>query len=207
MANKVITISREFGTGARTIGVKLAEEVGFAYYDRSIIQLAAEKSGLSPDFIAKNEEKASNNFLFNVATSAYISSGINLQYTVPVNDKAFIAQSEVIREIAEKGDCVIIGRCANYVLNDHPNIMKVFVRADKADRIERCVNEYGYDPKTVEAELNKIDKGRSSYYKYYTGSAWKDMDNYDFCINSSKGDIDSNVKALADLAKIAFRMG
>lgn len=126
---------------------------------------------------------------------------------MPVNDKAFIAQSEVIREIAEKGDCVIIGRCANYVLNDHPNIMKVFVRADKADRIERCVNEYGYDPKTVEAELNKIDKGRSSYYKYYTGSAWKDMDNYDFCINSSKGDIDSNVKALADLAKIAFRMG
>lgn len=207
MANKVITISREFGTGARTIGQKLAEELGFAYYDRAIIQLAAEKSGLSPDFIAKNEEKASNNFLFNVATSAYISSGINLQYTVPVNDKAFIAQSEVIREIAEKGDCVIIGRCANYVLNDHPNIMKVFVRADKADRIERCVNEYGYDPKTVEAELNKIDKGRSSYYKYYTGSAWKDMDNYDFCINSSKGDIDSNVKALADLAKIAFRMG
>ena len=207
MANKVITISREFGTGARTIGQKLAEELGFAYYDRAIIQLAAEKSGLSPDFIAKNEEKASNNFLFNVATSAYISSGINLQYTVPVNDKAFIVQSEVIREIAEKGDCVIIGRCANYVLNDHPNIMKVFVRADKADRIERCVNEYGYDPKTVEAELNKIDKGRSSYYKYYTGSAWKDMDNYDFCINSSKGDIDSNVKALADLAKIAFRMG
>jgi len=207
MANKVITISREFGTGARTIGQKLAEELGFAYYDRAIIQLAAEKSGLSPDFIAKNEEKASNNFLFNVATSAYISSGINLQYTVPVNDKAFIAQSDVIREIAEKGDCVIIGRCANYVLNDHPNIMKVFVRADKADRIERCVNEYGYDPKTVEAELNKIDKGRASYYKYYTGSTWKDMDNYDVCINSSRGDIDSTVKALADLAKIAFSMG
>ncbi len=204
MANKVITISREFGTGARTIGQKLAEELGFAYYDRAIIQMAADKSGLSPDFIAKNEEKANNNFLFNIATSAYISSGINLQYTVPVNDRAFIAQSEVIRDIAAQGNCVIIGRCANYVLNDHPNIMRVFVRAEKADRIKRCIEEYGYDPETVEAELNKIDKGRASYYKYYTGSAWKDMDNYDVCINSSKGDINLSVKALADLAKIAF---
>jgi len=206
MANKVITISREFGTGARTIGQKLAEELGFAYYDRAIIQLAADKSGLSPDFIEKNEEKANNNFLFNIATSAYISSGINLQYTVPVNDKAFIAQSDVIRDIAAKGNCVIVGRCANYVLNDHPNLLRVFVRAEKSDRIERCINEYGYDPKTVEAELNKIDKGRSSYYKYYTGSAWKDMDNYDICINTSLSDIDLSVKTLADFAKSIFKL-
>lgn len=206
MANKVITISREFGTGARTIGQKLAEELGFAYYDRAIIQLAADKSGLSPDFIEKNEEKANNNFLFNIATSAYISSGINLQYTVPVNDKAFIAQSDVIRDIAAKGNCVIVGRCANYVLNDHPNLLRVFVRAEKSDRIERCINEYGYDPKTVEAELNKIDKGRSSYYKYYTGSAWKDMDNYDICINTSLSDIDLSVKTLADFAKNIFKL-
>jgi len=206
MANKVITISREFGTGARTIGQKLAEELGFAYYDRAIIQLAAEKSGLSPDFIAKNEEKANNSFLFNIATSAYISSGINLQYTVPVNDRAFIAQSDVIREVAAQGNCVIIGRCANYVLNEHPDVMRVFVRAEKADRIARCVNEYGYDPKTVEAELNKIDKGRASYYKFYTGSSWKDMDNYDVCINTSKGTIEQSVKALSDLAKIIFNL-
>ena len=204
MANKVITISREFGTGARTIGQKLAEELGFAYYDRAIIQLAADKSGLSPDFIEKNEEKASNNFLFNIATSAYIASGINLQYTVPVNDKAFIAQSDVIRDIAAKDNCVIVGRCANYVLSDHPDLIRVFVRANKDDRIERCINEYGYDPKTVEAELNKIDKGRSSYYKYYTGSSWKDMDNYDICINSSKGGIDLSVRTLADLSKEVF---
>lgn len=206
MANKVITISREFGTGARTIGQKLAEKLGFAYYDRAIIQLAADKSGLSPDFIEKNEEKANNNFLFNIATSAYISSGINLQYTVPVNDKAFIAQSDVIRELAAKGNCVIVGRCANYVLNDHPDLLRVFVRAEKADRIERCINEYGYDPKTVESELNKIDKGRSSYYKYYTGSAWKDMDNYDICINTSLSDIDLSVKTLEDFAKNIFKL-
>ena len=204
MAHKVITISREFGTGARTIGQKLAAELGFAYYDRAIIQMAAEKSGLSPDFIEKNEEKANNSFLFNIATSAYIASGINLQYTMPVNDRAFIAQSEVIREVAAKSDCVIVGRCANYVLNDHPAIMRVFVRAEKPDRIARCINEYGYNPKNAESELVKIDKGRANYYKYYTGSAWKNMDNYDFCINTSKIDIDLAVKALADFARITF---
>ncbi len=204
MAYRVITISREFGTGARTIGQKLAEELGYAYYDRAIIQMAADKSGLSPDFIAKNEEKANNTFLFNIATSAYISSGINLQYTVPVNDRAFLAQSEVIREVASKGNCVIIGRCANYVLNDHPNILKVFVHAAKKDRIARCVKEYGYDPKTVEAELAKIDKGRASYYKYYTGAAWKDMDNYDLCINTSKTDVDKAVKLLAAYVQNSF---
>lgn len=205
MAYKVITISREFGTGARTIGQKLAAKLGFAYYDRAIIQMAAEKSGLSPDFIEKNEEKANNSFLFNIATSAYISSGINLQYTVPVNDRAFIAQSDVVREVAAKGDCVIVGRCANYVLNDHPNIMRVFVRANKEDRLARCINEYGYDPKTAESELNKIDKGRANYYKYYTGENWKNMENYDFCINTSKTvDLDLAVDALADFAKITF---
>ena len=204
MAHKVITISREFGTGARTIGQKLAAELGYAYYDRAIIQMAADKSGLSPDFIEKNEEKSTNSFLFNIATSAYISSGMNLQYTVPVNDKAFLAQSEVIRELAEKGDCVIVGRCANYILSEHPDLLRVFVRADKPDRIERIINEYGYNAKNAESELSKIDKGRANYYKYYTGSAWKSMDNYDLCINTSKLDIDQAVKLLADVARLSF---
>ncbi len=204
MAHKVITISREFGTGARTIGQKLAAKLGYAYYDRAIIQMAADKSGLSPDFIEKNEEKSTNSFLFNIATSAYISSGMNLQYTVPVNDKAFLAQSEVIRELAEKGDCVIVGRCANYILSEHPDLLRVFVRADKPDRIERIINEYGYNAKNAESELSKIDKGRANYYKYYTGSAWKSMDNYDLCINTSKLDIDQAVKLLADVARLSF---
>lgn len=204
MAHKVITISREFGTGARTIGQKLAEELGFAYYDRAIIQLAADKSGLSPDFIERNEEKANSSFLFNIANSAYISSGLNLQYTVPVNDRAYMAQSDVIREVAEKGDCVIVGRCADYVLHDHPRIMRVFIRGEKEDRLARCINEYGYDPNTAEAELSKIDKGRANYYKYYTGANWKNMDNYDVCINTSRASLDMTVKALADLARIAF---
>ena len=204
MAHNVITISREFGTGARTIGQKLASELGYAYYDRAIIQMAADKSGLSPDFIEKNEEKSTNSFLFNIATSAYISSGMNLQYTVPVNDKAFLAQSEVIRELAEKGNCVIVGRCANYILAEHPNLIRVFVRADKPDRIKRIVEEYGYTGKSAEAELNKIDKGRANYYKYYTGSTWKSMDNYDLCINTSRMDLAHAVELLKDVARLTF---
>ncbi len=205
MSHKVITISREFGTGARTIAQKLALELGFAYYDRAIIQMAAEKSGLSPNFIEKNEEKANNSFLFNIATSAYISSGINLQYTVPVNDRAYIAQSEVIRELVEKENCVIVGRCANYVLADHDKVMRVFVRADKKDRIRRCVEEYGFDANKIEAELTKIDKGRASYYKFYTGDAWKNMDNYDICINTSRIEIDDAVRMLLDYARISLK--
>ena len=204
MAHRVITISREFGTGARTIGQKLAAELGYAYYDRAIIQMAADKSGLSPDFIEKNEEKSTNSFLFNIATSAYISSGMNLQYTVPVNDKAFLAQSEVIRELAEKGDCVIVGRCANYILSEHPELLRVFVRADKPDRIRRIVEDYGYAAKTAESELNKIDKGRANYYKYYTGATWKSMDNYDLCINTSRMDLDKAVELLKNVAKLTF---
>ncbi len=204
MAHKVITISREFGTGARTIGQKLAAELGYAYFDRAIIQMAADKSGLSPEFIEKNEEKTTNSFLFNIANSAYISSGMNLQYTTPVNDKAFLAQSEVIRELAEKGNCVIVGRCANYILSEHPELLRVFVRADKEDRIRRIVEEYGYAAKTAESELNKIDKGRANYYKYYTGSAWKNMDNYDLCISTSKLDVAHAVALLRDVAKLTF---
>ena len=147
MAYSIITISREFGTGARLIGKELATLLGYQYYDRAIIQMAAEKSGLSPEFIERNEEKVTNSFLFNLSTSVYATSGINFQYTMPVNDKAFIAQSEVIREIAKTGNSVVVGRCANYVLQSHPKLLRVFLYGNKEDRLNRVINEYGYDPK------------------------------------------------------------
>lgn len=134
MAYSIITISREFGTGARLIGKELAANLGYNYYDRAIIQMAADKSGLSPEFIERNEEKTTNSFLFNLSTSAYVTSGINLQYTMPVNDKAFIAQSEVIKEIAKSGNSIIVGRIADYVLQGHPKLLRVFLYGDKEDR-------------------------------------------------------------------------
>ena len=204
MAYSIITISREFGTGARLIGRQLAEMLGYDYYDRALIEMSAEKSGLSEEFIERTEEKASNSFLYNLATAAYISSDMGMQYSVPVNDRAFMVQSHVIREIAQKGNSVIVGRCADYILKDHPKLLRVFIYADKADRINRIINEYGNSPKTAESTLNKIDKGRANYHKFYTGTAWKSLDNYDICINTSTTGIKGAVMAIKAAAEEKF---
>ena len=188
MAYSIITISREFGTGARLIGREVAALLNYGYYDRALIEMAAERTGLSEEFIERTEEKASNSFLFNLATAAYLASDVTAEYTVPVNDQAFMIQSDVIRDIARTGNGVIVGRCADYVLRE----------------INRIVNEYGQDPKNAESALNKIDKGRANYHKFYTGTNWRSMDNYDLCINTSRTGIQGAVMAIKACAEEKF---
>lgn len=204
MAYSIITISREFGTGARLIGRELAAMLGYGYYDRALIEMAAEKSGLSEEFIERTEEKASNSFLYNLATAAYITSDLGMQYTVPVNDRAFMVQSDVIRDIAKSGNGIIVGRCADFILKDHPRLLRVFIFANKEDRINRIVNEYGQDAKNAESVLNKIDKGRANYHKFYTGTPWKALENYDICINTSAIGIQGAVLAIKAAAEEKF---
>ena len=204
MAYSIITISREFGTGARLIGREVAALLNYGYYDRALIEMAAERSGLSEEFIERTEEKASNSFLFNLATAAYLASDITAEYTVPVNDRAFMVQSDVIRDIARSGNGVIVGRCADYVLKDHPKLLRVFIYANKEDRINRIINEYGQDLKNAESALNKIDKGRANYHKFYTGTNWRSMDNYDLCINTSNTGIQGAVMAIKACAEEKF---
>ena len=206
MAYSVITISREFGTGARVIGQELATLLGYNYYDRAIIHMAAEKSGLSPEFIERTEEKSNTSFFFNLATaSAYTSSGLNLQYTMPVNDRAFIAESEVIMDIAKSGNSVIVGRAADYVLASHPKLLRVFLYGDKEDRIKRIVDDYGFDPEKAESDLTKIDKGRANYHKFYTGAPWKDLTAYDICLSTTKTGIDGAIQSLKSLADVCLK--
>ena len=204
MAFSIITISREFGTGARLIGREVAALLNYGYYDRALIEIAAEKSGLSEEFIERTEEKASNSFLFNLATAAYLASDVTAEYTVPANDQAFMVQSDVIRDIARSSNGVIVGRCADYVLKDHPKLLRVFIFANKEDRINRIVNEYGQDPKNAESVLAKIDKGRANYHKFYTGTNWRSMDNYDLCINTSHTGIQGAVMAIKACAEEKF---
>ena len=204
MAYSIITISREFGTGARVIGRELAAMLGYGYYDRALIELAAEKSGLSEEFIERTEEKASNSFLYNLATAAYIASDITAQYTMPVNDRAFMVQSDIIQDIARSGNGVIVGRCADYVLKDHPSLLRVFIFANKQDRVNRIVNEYGQDAKNAESVLSKIDKGRANYHKFYTGQNWRAMENYDLCINTSVVGIQGAVLAIKAASEEKF---
>ncbi|MDR0819146.1 MAG: cytidylate kinase-like family protein [Oscillospiraceae bacterium] len=203
MSYSVIALSREFGSGGRIIGKELADRLGFRYYDRAIIQMAAEKSGLSPEYIERSEDDKPSFFsnLANLSTSAYVNSGMNLQYSLPVNDRAYLAQSEVIREVARFGDCVIVGRCAGYILKGDPRLLRALVYGDKEDRLSRIISVYGYEAAKAEAELSKIDKGRSYYHKFYTGIPRFDLSQYDVCINTSATDIDGAVDVLETIIK------
>jgi cytidylate kinase len=201
MSYSVIALNREFGSGGRIIGKELADKLGFKYMDRSIIQMAAEKSGLSPEFIERSEDDKPSflSNLANLSTSAYVNAGMNLQYSLPVNDRAYLAQSEVIRDVARQGKCVIVGRCSGYILKGDPRLLRVLVYAERADRLNRIISVYGYDAVTADAELSKIDKGRAYYHKFYTGVPRFELSQYDLCINTSATDIDGAVNVLQSI--------
>ena len=181
----IITISREFGSGGRLIGEKLAARLGIEYYDKNIIHMAAERSGLSYKFIEQNEENMSNSLLFTLpAATSYTSFRTTTYYDTPVNDKTFLAQTEVIRELS-KNSCIIVGRCADYILRDDPALIKIFITGDFEERVHRAVNKYQFPSEAAEEKIKKIDKSRANYYKYYTGQPWGSIHNYDLIINSS----------------------
>ncbi len=183
MDKYIITISREFGCGGRLIGEKLAARLGIEFYDKSIIQLAAEKSGLSYKFIEQNEEHVTSSLLFNISAASSFSQAMTY-FDTPVNDKTFFAQAEVIRELS-KNSCVIVGRCADYILREDPALVRLFITAKHDDRVRRSVEEYNYPSATAAEKIKKIDKNRANYYKYYTGQSWGNLHNFDLVINTS----------------------
>lgn len=181
----IITIGRQYGSGGRAIGKKLAEVLGFTFYNREIIELAAKKSGMSEEAFEKVDETAASSLLYSIATGAYMFGNyVSPQVDLPLNDKLFIIQSEIIKNIASKESCVIVGRCADYILKDRKDVINVFIHADKESRKSRAINEYNIDPNKVEGYLNKIDKKRSTYYNYYTGEKWGSSKNYHLCLDS-----------------------
>ncbi|HHU05842.1 MAG TPA: cytidylate kinase-like family protein [Clostridiales bacterium] len=199
MKKTVITISREYGSGGRTVGILLAEELGINCYDRAVIEKAAEKSGMSPEFIENVEEKAASSFFFNLSQATYSSFTPVLTYDVHPTDKAFFAQAEVIREIASHGSAVIVGRCADYILRDEPDAIHVFLHGDREDRLRRIISEYGIPEQEAREQIKQIDKGRANYYKSYTGGTWGDSRRYDMCINTSRTGISGAVAAIKAL--------
>ena len=207
MEHLVITVNREYGSGGRLVGEKLALELGFLYYDKKIITLASEKSGLSKDFIERSEERATSSFLYNLstnftfATNMYSMPNVYSQYDMPINNKAYYAQASVIQEIAGKHSSVIVGRCANYVLRDRPNCVRLFIYADMEDKIKRSVEVYKVDPNKAEEIIVKTDKGRANYYRHHTGEIWGNMRDFDLCINTSSCGIDGAVRTIKDFLK------
>lgn len=184
MQHTIITISRQHGSGGREIGKKVAEQLGIPFYDREIIELAAQSSNIDISFFENSEMKDAGSLLYDLSAGAH--------FTLPITDQVFLHQFQTIRDLAAKGDCVIVGRCADAILADHPHILRVFVYADSDARRERVVSCY-HEPAD---DLEKLEKKRASYYQHYTGKRFGDAQNYDMSLNSGSLGLDECVKTI-----------
>ena len=164
----VITISRQYGSGGRFIGRKLAEALGIPFYDKELITMAAEESGMSKELFEKADEKAGSSLLYTLSMNSYLLHGMAGVPDLPLNDKVFLIQSEMIRKVADKGPCVIVGRCADYVLREKENCLNVYIYSDLDDRVARATTYYGLSPERAREQMQKMDKKRASYYNFYT---------------------------------------
>ncbi|MBR5315618.1 MAG: cytidylate kinase-like family protein [Firmicutes bacterium] len=181
---KLVTISREYGSGGRIIGKLVAEKLGIPFYDEEIIDLAVEKSGLSREIVESAELRAKNSFSYSLSSALNFGESI-MNDTVSMNEKLFIAQYDVIHQIAEEGEGVIIGCCADYVLKDLPGVTNVFVYGELEDRIKRSIEVYGVEEKKAADVVKSYDKARTHYYNYHTTQKWGHFSNYNLAINSS----------------------
>ena len=192
MKNRVITISREFGSGGRTIGKKVAEKLGIPCYDAEIIQEMAKKTGFAPDYVKEAGEYAPGSFL---------SAAFSNRMFGPTNeDLLWKLQYRIIRELAEKEPCVIVGRCADFILQDRTDCLKVFVHADMKFRADRIVRVYGEREKSPEARLKEKDKRRAAYYRFYTDMKWGNAANYHVALDSGVIGIEKCAKVIESLA-------
>ncbi|WP_321368844.1 cytidylate kinase family protein [uncultured Draconibacterium sp.] len=196
-SNLVITISREYGSGGHEIGKRLAEKVGIAFYDKSLIDITAKESGFTADFISKNEQKLAHSLLFELYEQNY--AYVNEKQ--PPLDTLFLVQSKIIREIAAKEPCVIVGRCANFVLKENQNCFNLFIHADKKFRKNRITNYYGVHASVTDHELEITDRERANYCMHFTGKNWRDAANYDLTIDSSLIDITTIVDTIVTAIK------
>lgn len=207
MENYVITIGREFGSGGLDIGKMLSEKLGIKCYDKELLQMAAKESGLCEEIFQNHDEKPTNSFLYSLVMDTYSVSGYTASsyLDMPLNHKVFLAQFDTIKNLAEKESCIIVGRCADYALADHPNCLNVFIHADKEFKIKHLMDGFGWTAEKAKDMINKTDKKRASYYNYYSSKKWGDAKSYHLTLDSSKlgleGCVDMIIKYL-DIKKM-----
>ena len=191
MRKVVITIGREFGSGGREIGLKLSEKLEIPFYDKKLILHTAEKTNIEESIIEKHDEQHS--------FPVFSSSNIFDIYQMPMSDRIYIAQADVIRDIASQGSCIIVGRCADFILDEDPDVFKVFITAPMHDKIERKrpILE-GKSDNEIRSHISKIDKKRAKYYTYYTDRTWGCAATYNLCVDSSILGIDGTVELIAN---------
>lgn len=202
MDKKIITISRQCGSGGHTIGQEVAKRLGISFYDKKIVEVVAKRSGLSEGFIAEQGEYHSHSLLYTIATNVVAGYNAFHKESMPLSDQIEIFQTELIKELAEKESCVIVGRGADYILKDRPDCFHVFIHGNVEDRKNRVVSEHGIAEDEAEAMVLRRDRKRAQHYKHYTDRNWGMADNYNLCLDSShfglKSCIDFILKAVLE---------
>lgn len=199
----VITIGRQYGSAGLEIGKKLAEELGVQIYDKEMLKRAAKESGICEEIFETHDEKPTSSFLYSLVMDTYSLGYSSTGYAdMPINHKVFIAQFDTIKRIASEGPCVLVGRCADYALEDRKDVINIFIYADMEHRIRRIARKYDLTDAKAKDTIQKTDKKRAGYYNYYTNKEWGDAKGYDLCLNSAKLGIDGTVNAILEYLKI-----
>jgi len=208
MANKIYTIGREFGSGGREVGEKLAQKLGIKLYDKELLQQAAKDSGFCEEIFENHDEKPTNSFLYSLVMDTYSVSGYSAApfLDMPLNHKVFLAQFETIKKIAEKESCVIVGRCADYALSDNPDCINVFIHADMDIRIKNVSKNLNITENKARDIINKTDKQRASYYNYYTSKKWGDSKSYNLSLDAGKLGTDNCVEMILKFRELMDAM-
>lgn len=196
-SNLIITIGRQYGSAGYEIGKKLASDLGVKLYDKEMLKRAAKETGLCEELFETHDEKPTNSFLYSLVMDTYslgFSSGTYAD--MPINHKVFLAQFDTIKKIAEEESCVMVGRCADYALEDYENVINIFIYADLDRRIRRVAREFDISDAKAKDIIVKNDKKRAGYYNYYTNKEWGEAKCYDLCINSAKLGVDGAVELI-----------
>ena len=182
----VITIGRQYGSGGREVGRRLATRLEIPYYDKEILSEASKDSGICEELFENHDEKPTRSFLYSLVTGVQTHGNPSTMYMdMPLNHRIFLAQFDTIRRLAGQGPCVVVGRCADYVLRDEKNVVNVFLKADMEHRMERAI-ERGAEPSRAQEIVKRQDKERASYYNYYATTTWGDVNNYDLCLDTGR---------------------
>lgn len=201
--NTIITIGREFGSAGREIGYKIAKDFGIKLYDKEMLNRAAKESGICEELFEAHDEKPTNSFLYSLVMDTYSLGYSSGGYTdMPINHKVFLAQFDAIKKIASESPCILVGRCADYALEEFDNVLTVFIHAKMEARIRRIARIYNLTDAKAKEMIQKTDKQRSSYYNYYTNKKWSDAESYDICLDSSVLGIDGTAEAIKHLVAI-----
>lgn len=186
----VVTVSRQYGSGGRYVAKMLAKELGVPIYDKQIIEMTAQNFGFSKEFVADYEEKPINRFYYAFSLGGDLNSGLSM------NDKIFIEQANIMKKLAAQGSCVIVGRCADYVLRDRTDVLNVYIHTDMAHRVARAVQFYGLDEESALKAIKKSDKQRRKYHNDYANREWDNALNYHLAIDSDRIGVDNSAKLI-----------